>query len=132
MAIPRTKQQVMQDANGIWLCAVLAVARSGLAWRDLREKAWADEIRHHGESRSGDPLWFHEEDITALARAQTAKQPEPTAKPKRRQTDAQLEAMHTRIWKNEAKTRRQSKPTGGVSAHLERVLLSDLKKPGKP
>lgn len=132
MAIPRTKQQVLQDAEGIWLCAVLAVARSGLAWRELREKAWAGEIRHQGENRTGDPLWFHEEDITAIARAQPAKQAELPAKPKRKQTDAQLEAMHTRIWKNEAKTRRQSKPTGGVSAHAERVLLSNLKKPEKP
>lgn len=127
MAAPRTKQAVMQDDRGIWLSARLAMQRTGLTWRALRDLAFADAVRNHGEAPNGDPLWFHEEDITAMvkaAAAEAAAQPPP--KPKRPLTDAQLEAMHTRQWKAEAKTRRSK--GSALETHSTRVLLWEPEK----
>jgi|GEM_PF-3386393 len=141
--MPGKRQKVMQDQNGIWLSATLACQRTGLKRADLYDIAQAGTIRHQGENPHGNPAWFHEADITAYVRSRAANTPDasskPPAKPKRKPTDAQIEAKHTREWKKAVERDRNlysrnlgltggrsAGPTGGVSAHLERVMLHEI------
>lgn len=121
MAGPRS-MRVRQDADGIWLGISLAMQRTGLTRAELVQAASGGDLRTQEWDRRGVPVWFHEEDVTRLAR-QRQTTPAP-AKPKRRMTDAQLEAMHTRTWKKEAETRRYR--GGQIGNHLEGVMLHDI------
>ena len=97
------------------------MARTGFTCNLLQNMVREGSLRGQGEDRNGDPLWFHEEDITRIARAQQETQLQAKPKPYRKQSDSQLEAMHTRQWKREAKSRRYR--GNAQSSHMERVMF---------
>lgn len=143
MAISNRRQKVMQDKDGIWLSATLACERTGLKRAELYRRAMAGEIRHQGENPKGNPAWFLEVEITAIVRAKLATAsdavPKATAKPKRKMTDAELEASYTRQWKKEVEEDRnlyaqnlglthgrRAGSAGPVAAHQERIMRFEI------
>lgn len=148
MAISNSRQKVMQDKDGIWLSATLACERTGLKRVELYRRALAGEIRHQGENPKGNPAWFFEAEITAIVRAKLSAArdapPKATAKPKRKITDAALEASHTRQWKKAIEDDRnlyarnlgltqgrRAGSAGPVAAHQERIMLFEISESNK-
>ena len=120
-----TGKLVLQDAEGIWLAPSLAAKRTGLSRRELARRAALGELSSRDDDR-GRPAWYREEDIAKLVRTlafeKHGKADRP--KPKRKLSDAALEAKHTRAWKKEAETRRYG-GGGAIEAHLERVMIAE-------
>ena len=148
MSIPAKGQKVMQDQDGIWLSAKLACQRTDLKRADLYRLARDGIFRHRGEDAKFNPAWFHEGDITAFVRTRLANvrnaPPKSPPKPRRKSTDAQIEAKHTREWKKAVERDRtiyardlgrtggrSGGAVSGVAAHLEGVMLYDIEQAKK-
>ena len=120
-----TGKLVLQDSEGIWLAPSLAANRTGLSRRELARRAALGELPSRDDDR-GRPAWYREDNIAKLVRTLAfenhGKADRP--KPKRKLSDAALEAKHTRAWKAEAKTRRYG-GGGAIEAHLERVMIAE-------
>lgn len=120
---------VRHDADGIWLAAALAAEKSGLTKPELARRALAGELAFQGD-KFGRPVWFAEPQIMALARANHEAELAKAAKPKRKLTDAQMEAQHTRQWQAAAKVTRYG-GGGPVTAHIERAMIAETMLPKK-
>ena len=82
------KPQVKQDQSGIWLAAPLAAKKLGLTKPELARLALAENLTFQ-EDRYGNPVWYLEPEIAALAKVHFEQARAKSAKPKKPKTERQ-------------------------------------------
>lgn len=113
----------IREQDGIeWYDEAYTTKQTNQKPAQLHKKVDAGKLRCLKDAQ-GTPRWYARPDVEALReaflkRSKAAKAWKPS--------DEQLEARHTREWKEEAKTRRFR--GGPFAAHLEKVMLHDIER----
>ena len=113
----------IREQDGIeWYDEAYTIKQTNQKPAQLHKKVEAGKLRSLKDPQ-GIPRWYARPDVEALREAFLKRS---KAARSRKPSDEQLEARHTRDWKEEAKTRRYG--NGPVAAHLERVMLYDIER----
>ena len=123
----KRKADVRQEGETYWFSLPLAAGLAGLTQAEMMRRANAGELIT--DPKVTDDYWFEREEIWALKKAREVRSAEwrqrnPNGAKKRGKTPEQQEKEWAR--QSEDLKKRQRQGGGGVSAHYEKILLSEV------
>lgn len=121
----KRKPDVRQDGASYWFSLPKAAGLAGLTKKEMMRRADAGELRT--DPAEPDEYWLEREEIWALKMAKEERSAEwrarnPEGAKKRVKTPGQQE----KEWAKMARAQPLGGRGGGVSAHHEKVLLSEI------